>query len=255
MTWKTALLLAVAVSPLAPGAPAAAQTPVSRLERAADALEISNIMGRYSIYIVANQWAEIGDMFALDEPDVRQNVPAFMEGPAVRKYFATRDAQEIRDGEMHQHSFLAPVIEVAGDGQTAKGVWDSPGIDVGAGDRMANWAWVRYAIDFKKVKGEWKIWHMKVLPVWRAPYGPAWSEMVKQASGGKMSGGGAPPAGAASTAPAPRPAAMAGLPPAGAAGTGQAPEQRWRYSGLGAPPMLPINPPKPYYTFDPKDAY
>jgi hypothetical protein len=39
-----------------------------------------------------------------------------------------------------------------------------------------------------------------------------------------------------------------GRPPPGAS-------SKWRYNGLGEFPMIPVNPPKPYYTFDPKDAY
>ncbi|WP_313803719.1 nuclear transport factor 2 family protein [Sphingobium sp.] len=248
MKAKSLLMAATLLAmPLAP-APAAAKA-LSNVEKAAEALQINNIMGRYSLYVIANQWLAIGDMFALDEPDVRQNVPTTMEGPAVRDYFRRRAAEPLKDGVMHQHSFLAPIIEVAGDGQTAKGVWDSPGIDVGDGDTMANWAWVRYAVDFKKTPQGWKIWHMRVLPVWKAPYGDAWSQMVRQSSAGKKSGGANSDNPAARPAqPAPRPAAMAGLPPAGT-------EQKWRYNGLGAPPVQPLKPPVPYQSFDPADAY
>jgi hypothetical protein len=128
---RLALVSALALGALAQ--PCTAQTASARpkglsaVEKAGEALQISNIMGRYSIYVVANRWIELGEMFALDEPDVRQNVPSEMSGPAVRKYFTDRAAAKVSDGVMHQHSFLAPIIEVAGDGQTAKGVWDSPG--------------------------------------------------------------------------------------------------------------------------------
>ena len=159
-------LAACALLALGATASAAQPKPISRMERAADAIEIQNIMGRYSIYVVANKWLEGGNLFALDEPDVRQNVPAEMSGAAVRDYFVKRNADTLQPGVMHQHSFLAPLIEVAGDGKTAKGVWDSLGVDTGGGNNMANWGWVRYAIDFKKINGEWKIWHMKVLSLW-----------------------------------------------------------------------------------------
>jgi hypothetical protein len=233
---------------------AAQPKPISRLERAADAIEIQNIMGRYSIYVVANEWIEIGKLFALDEPDVRQNVPREMSGPDVRAYFEKRNDDVLPPGVMHQHSFLAPLIEVAGDGKTAKGVWDSVGVDTGNGDNMANWGWVRYAIDFKKLGGEWKIWHMRVSPVWRAPYGEAWSQMVQQASKGAKRGGGAPGAVVGASAPGAAPTPPPGPPP-GAGAPAQGPEQRWRYSGTDDTPVIPANPPKPYYTFDPADAY
>jgi hypothetical protein len=185
-----------------------------------------------------------------------------MSGAEVRTYFEQRNKEVLKPGVMHQHSFLAPLIEVAGDGQTAKGVWDSIGVDTGSGDSMANWGWVRYAIDFKKIKDEWKIWHMKVIPLWNAPYGEAWSTMVQKASKGAMSGGGASAAAATQGAPAP----AAGGPPPRATGAGPAAGQapggapaaaaaKWRYSGTDDTPVLPANPPKPYYSFDPQDAY
>jgi hypothetical protein len=244
-------------------AQAATPKPISRLERAADAIEIQNIMGRYAIYVAANKWIEVGNMFALDEPDVRQNVPADMSGAAVRTYFEKRDKEQLQPGVLHQHSFLAPLIEVAGDGKTAKGVWDSLGIDTGGGNNMANWGWVRYAIDFKKLNGDWKIWHMKVLSLWNAPYGEAWSTMVQRASRGTMSGGGAV-AGAPGAPPAGGPpgGGAGGPPRAGGAGPGggappaaASSATRWRYSGTDDTPVIPANPPKPYYTFDPNDAY
>lgn len=265
---RYALAACVALALAVPAIHAATQQkPISRMERAADAIEIQNIMGRYSIYVVANKWLEVGNLFALDEPDVRQNVPREMSGADVRKYFEERNAQKLQPGVMHQHSFLAPLIEVAGDGQTAKGVWDSIGVDTGSGNNMANWGWVRYAIDFKKVKGEWKIWHMKVLSLWNAPYGEAWSQMVQRASNGTMTGGGAVAGTQASSGPAP--AAMgagpapggeaggmaAGAPPAGGMAAATTSATRWRYNGTDDTPVLPANPPKPYYTFDPADAY
>jgi hypothetical protein len=248
MTKLRCLMLASAAAVMLGGAMVIghAQTPqhLTQVEKAAEALEINNMMGRYAAYVIANHWDDIGAMFALDDPDVHQNVPFQMQGPAVRDYFTKRAAEKLPDGVMHQHTFLSPIIEVAGDGQTAKGVWDSPGIDTGNGNAMANWAWVRYAIDFKKINGEWKIWHLSVLPVWTAPYGDSWSTMVAKASGGKMTGGGP---GTPVAAPA-----AAGKPPAGPMPK-SAP--KWRYSGVGATPLLPAKLPVPYETFDPKDAY
>jgi len=241
---KMLIMLTVAATTIGAGSlithAATQPQPISNAEKAGEALLISNIMGRYSALVISNQWLEIGNMFALDDPEVHQNVPFAMSGPAVRSYFIKRAAEKLPDGVMHQHAFMSPIIEVAGDDQTAKGVWDSPGIDTASGNSMANWAWVRYAIDFKKINGEWKIWHMSVLPVWRAAYGESWSNMVTTDSHGKMTGG----AGAAPTVAIPAAAPKAAPGPA-----------KWRYSGVGATPQLPAKLPVPYYTFDPKDAY
>lgn len=52
------------------------------------------------------------------------------------------------------HTNLTPIIEIAGDGKTAKGVWYSIGM---MGNNMSNPE--KYAADFVKEDGEWKIWH------------------------------------------------------------------------------------------------
>jgi hypothetical protein len=194
-------------------------TVLSPAEKAVAALEIQNIMGRYSAYVLSDRWSEMAELFALDQPDVRQNVPRAMQGPTeLKDYFSKRAAEKVPEGVMHQHAFLSPVLEIAGDGQTARGVWDSPGLDVANGNANANWAWLRYGVDFIKTDGQWKIWHLKVVSIWRAPYGADWQEALQ--------------AGNSNTQPG----------------------ARWRYNGKGQVPADPALP-KPYFSFDPTDAY
>jgi hypothetical protein len=64
------------------------------------------------------------------------------------------------------HTNLLPVIEIAGDGKTAKGIWYSIGLSiqpsVGSDGRAtvgSHWAPEKYAVDFIKEDGKWKIWH------------------------------------------------------------------------------------------------
>jgi hypothetical protein len=62
-----------------------------------------------------------------------------------------------------------PVIEIAGDGKTAKGMWESNGPTLSPSVRdgklvvSGNWYWRRYAVDFAKEDGQWKIWHMNIV--------------------------------------------------------------------------------------------
>jgi hypothetical protein len=64
------------------------------------------------------------------------------------------------------HTNLTPVIEIAGDGKTAKGIWYSIGLSVTPGFESngkttlrSNWQPEKYAVDFIKEDGKWKIWH------------------------------------------------------------------------------------------------
>lgn len=64
------------------------------------------------------------------------------------------------------HTQTTPIIEIADDGRTAKGIWYSPGIgtniDMVDGKPMISGSWFfeKYAVDFVKEDGEWKIWHL-----------------------------------------------------------------------------------------------
>jgi len=57
---------------------------------------------------------------------------------------------------MRVNTLTTPVIEVAGDGETARAVWFCPGLE------GATPTWIKYGCDFKKQDGEWKIWHLHV---------------------------------------------------------------------------------------------
>jgi hypothetical protein len=57
---------------------------------------------------------------------------------------------------IHLQALTTPVIEIAGDGETARAVWISPGLE------GTDPAWMKFGCDFKKQEGEWKIWHLHV---------------------------------------------------------------------------------------------
>lgn len=76
----------------------------------------------------------------------------------------------MKPGETQVHTLTTPLIEIAGDGQTAQAMWYTPGYICGHGGPMdpddapldGQWMYERYAIDFIKEDGEWKIWHFFV---------------------------------------------------------------------------------------------
>jgi hypothetical protein len=167
-----------------------------------DIHKIQNLMGRYEYLHTAGMNVELVDgCFALRTPGVRVELPTWgiYEGPeGVKKAYAGifdhlyhMHAEEMkklypgvefkkeRAGAMVQHSLTTPVIEVAGDGKTAKGVWISPGHETMAleGKLTAHWAWAKYGIDFIKEDGTWKIWHLHVYPIFYTPYEKSWADV------------------------------------------------------------------------------
>ena len=66
-------------------------------------------------------------------------------------------------GSLCVENLSTHIIEVAGDGKTAKGIWYilTTDIDIGpSGEPEAYWYWGRMGIDFIKEDGAFKIWHM-----------------------------------------------------------------------------------------------
>lgn len=95
-------------------------------------------------------------------------------------------------GKMLFHAIDTPVIEVAEDCKTAKGVWLLHGAEGGSvpentvgpvltkaepydGLRTwAHWTWAKYAMDFIVEDGQWKLWHFHGYDFCRAPFDMDW---------------------------------------------------------------------------------
>lgn len=102
-------------------------------------------------------------------------------------------------GKLILHYTTTPSIEVAEDGETAKGFWlmagiesgttepehvgkmpeflyepESANVDGGKKRVWAHWVWCQYALDFLKQDGVWRIWHFRCLEVARAPFSENW---------------------------------------------------------------------------------
>ncbi|MBP2663242.1 MAG: hypothetical protein H6Q71_1190 [Firmicutes bacterium] len=93
-------------------------------------------------------------------------------------------------GTIIMHPLTTSIIELAGDGETAKGMWYSPGqiTEVGPSGPEAQWIWEKYGVDFIKEDGNWKIWHMHVCTDFCVPVGTSWTDGSKDAPLGAAGG-------------------------------------------------------------------
>lgn len=87
-------------------------------------------------------------------------------------------------GALYIHTVTTPVIEVAEDMQTARGMWWSNGTEgngLNGGDfslmGWGGWMWGGYCVDFIKEDGEWKIWHMIHQPRILSHFTECWNEI------------------------------------------------------------------------------
>lgn len=158
---------------------------ISRWE---DQREIKNLMGKYANCVILNREGEVfASFWAAGDEDV---CLAFNDGyykgsSAVSGYYtACRDRNALvasllkkrfpeklggmSDDEIYGigpfkvKPMACPVIELAEDGQSAKGLWYCQGAynDVEAGGPVAHWTWGFFAVDFLRQNGEWKILHL-----------------------------------------------------------------------------------------------
>lgn len=143
------------------------------LERQKAVTEIQNVMARYMLYHSAGRHKACLDLFAMRTPDVRVEVAMWGQysGPAgVFKNYIDGIAENEGDriGWFCEHPVSTPLIEVAGDGKTAKAIWSTHGpetaINPDTGKYDANWMYGKFAVEFIKENGHWKMWHFQVLP-------------------------------------------------------------------------------------------
>ncbi|MBP2650599.1 MAG: hypothetical protein H6Q74_1424 [Firmicutes bacterium] len=145
-------------------------------------------------------------------------------------------------GQLMLHNLTTGCIEVAGDGKTAKGMWYSPGamasVDPVTGKPQQVWMWERYAADFVKEDGQWKIWHLLIC----TDFGGDWP---KKAEGGP----GATTVGNEATFAGPPPQIAAIQPKLDVYN-----DNYKEYSPTKVPQNVP-RPPEPYYTFSETFSY
>lgn len=197
-------------------------------------------MGSYSFLSTGNKFAEVVNLFALKTPGVRAEIfwGAYNGPEGIKRLFTGFIANANGDGigRLLVHTMTTPIIVVAGDGKTAKGVWVSPGFEtmpLGAGQPEAKWSWIKYAADFIREEGAWKIWHLRAYGLFSARPGETWANNSFDREAMINFGKNLPEQFRADSPPT---------------------TPLWKYRLDVAAELVP-DIPRPYQTFDPKTAY
>ncbi len=289
---------------LAQGADKKGRPEISTADRAMAVIEVQNAFSKHAFYHqVGQHCAEMEDVWVKEGGEYSKTAKwttmgnVYMGIPLLKDYYCTYKEKNRKKtlenlsktypavknipenlgagDEYVMHTQSCPVIEIAGDGKTAKGIWYSIGQSVrgtvdstGKATISTSWMWEKYAVDFAKEDGKWKIWHIENV----MDQGP-----VESGSGGQMGAGG-PPGGAQMGAGGPPGGAQmgAGGPPGGGQGAsmpqGRAFEQGdMMGAGMPKPTMKDTDPPvawsptvapkidpkfpEPYYTFSETFSY
>jgi hypothetical protein len=170
-------------------------------ERARDRGEIENVFAHYMYLHNAFQDEKIKALWARrGTPGISaqySNVGVYTDYDKIMAYHSGRPSPV---GKLVFHYLTTPMIEVAEDGQTAKGVWIAAGVESGLmsreqaaqapeflfekGERTGNevhgkrvwahWVQMKYPVDFIRQDGQWKIWHFRCLEISRARFDQNW---------------------------------------------------------------------------------
>ncbi|MGI5971453.1 MAG: nuclear transport factor 2 family protein [Oscillospiraceae bacterium] len=176
------------------------------LARWEEVREIKNLMGRLSADYLMKKDADIFQKYWSRREDVCLGVndgwydgagavAAYydscyklieLESSLLQKAFPKElgglSAQEVYGvGLLNYKPVDTPVIEVADDFQTAKGIWCIRGSHarLTSGGPVAYWEWGWFAVDFIMEDEQWKIWHMQYLVDICRPCGEPWTGSEK----------------------------------------------------------------------------
>jgi hypothetical protein len=157
---------------------------ILRIERLEAAREIQNLLARYTALHAASRQEETCELFCkhtLGTYCMFTNA-VYNGHEGVRNHFVRHMGDNERDltGRLYLHEMVTPLIEVAGDAQTAKCVVGTIGCETGPGMKEGSvslWSFARYRFDFAKEDGCWKIWHQRLYITFLTPYeGGGWTE-------------------------------------------------------------------------------
>ena len=150
-----------------------------------DIEEIKKLQRAYGHYLENWMTDEIVDLFS-DSPDAVLSIQAgeFHGKEGVRRFFSHRGQNRGRriPEFLHQVMQLSPIVDIAPDGETAKGRWYGFGATAAPTKDGVFQGWMNgvYENEYVKENGKWKIkkigWHMYFI----APYTVGWVEPERQ---------------------------------------------------------------------------
>lgn len=164
--------------------------------------EIKNLMGRYAVSFLLKREKTMFDEYWSKRDDVSMGLndgwyvgreaiagwfdaidkatalkAALLKADLPEKLGEMDDARLYGIGDFDVKPLGTPVIELADDLQTAKGIWYSQGskADVEAAGPVSYWTWGVFAVDFVYEDEAWKIWHLQYLEDVKCLCGQSWA--------------------------------------------------------------------------------
>ena len=172
------------------------------VQRWEDRREVKNVMGKYVVSFLIKQEDKILDTLWSKADDIclglndgwfsgREALDGYYKS-YVKRNIAVRDKlmalfpDQIKGatpeenygiGVFDLRSISNCVVEIAGDGKTAKGMWALYGLPTDIDERgpVTYWSIGTLCADFIKEDDAWKLWHVQMLEDIHSPSGMNWS--------------------------------------------------------------------------------
>ena len=157
-------------------------------ERLTAARACENLAGSFSYLFSANRMKEVSALFAHTDSDKITMPYGVYKGADAADRCFLQDMVDIDDPDPARHEELkgrmiipdmcTGIVEVAGDGKTAKGLWNSPGLEAHSKDGKGQgwWNWSKFAMDFIRTEEGWKIWHFARYLYFSTEYLKSWAK-------------------------------------------------------------------------------
>lgn len=180
--------------------------------RIKDIRDVENLMGRRAFLNSYKRFDEELDTLWCSpgqNPTLNTNDRKYVGYDAVKAAYADAGARQVAKGnevmrklypnefagksdeEMYAagtatiHTMTTPIVEIAEDRKTAKGMWYSLGeeTEIAADGPEASWCWEKFAADFINEDGKWNIWHLTIFTDILTPVGQNWAKVNHAPSG------------------------------------------------------------------------
>ena len=148
------------------------------VERAESVRAVKRLQETYAQYSQFGLWTDMAALFA-DDAQLSYGKDTERGRKAIENYFLTKfgeGAHGLEPGGLHTQMVLRPLINVAADGQTAKGRWWEFSM-TGQHGVKAEWAAGIFENEYVRERGVWKISRMRYNPMFAGPYATGWRNL------------------------------------------------------------------------------
>jgi len=149
-----------------------------RVEKLEGARAVKKLQRAFGFYVDRGLWDEAADLFA-DNGTIEIGVDGVYVGKARIKDYLKRlhgNQDGLIYGQLNEWVTLQPVVDVAPDGNSAKGRWRDLGM-LGQYKKHAEWRDGTYENDYVKEAGVWKIKSVHLYVNFVTPYEKGWARL------------------------------------------------------------------------------